>query len=261
MPVIIIPDFHWGGVCDKMARNLIDLLELCGRLVSGTPLKELALALAGNGSTFDQYLAQAAENAPEGPDRMRQEEIARFFQHDWPLVPREKQIDLVNSLLQAAEAIEGLEEMRKFAQAAKDTKLIAHALARLEHAKQKTAATGIEPAKVPGSTEIIRRMLDFEVEYRLLSGVAHGQSWALMQAAYAIPETLPGPDDAPPTGKQIKPAFACFAGTQGFAAMTKAAWCAVMMFGIDRKRFCEIVDGFYQRFGGEPKGDLYWRVT
>ena len=32
------------------------------------------------------------------------------------------------------------------------------------------------------------------------------------------------------------------------------------MFGLDRKRFSEIVDGFYRRFGGEPKGDLYWRV-
>jgi hypothetical protein len=154
---------------------------------------------------------------------------------------------------------EGLEELRKFAQASKDTKMITHALARLEHARQKTADTGIEPAKVPGPTAIIKQMLDFEVEYRLLSGVAHGQSWALMQAAYPIPDTLPGPD-VPPTGKQIKPAFTCFAGMQGFRAITRAAWCAVVMFGLDRKRFSEIVDGFYQRFGGEPKGDLYWRV-
>ena len=34
-------------------------------------------------------------------------------------------------------------------------------------------------------------MLNFEVEYRFLSGVAHGQGWALMQAGYTIPETLP----------------------------------------------------------------------
>jgi hypothetical protein len=156
--------------------------------------------------------------------------------------------------------IEGLEEMRKFAQAAKAEDMIAHALARLEHARQKTADTGIKPTKVPGSTEIIKRMLDFEVEYRLLSGVAHGQGWALMQAAYAISETLPGLHDASPTGKQIKPAFICFAGVQGFRAITKAAWCAVAMFGLDRKRFSEIVDGFYLRFGGEPKGDLYWRL-
>ncbi len=46
----------------------------------------------------------------------------------------------------------------------------------------------------------------------------------------------------------------------GCRAITKAAWCAVAMFGLDRKRFSEIVVGFYQRFGGEPKGDLYWRL-
>ena len=103
-------------------------------------------------------------------------------------------------------------------------------------------------------------MLNFEVEYRLLSGVAHGQGWALMQAGYTIPETLPGPGDSSATAKQIKPAFTCFAGLRGFQAITRAAWCVVIMFGLDRKRFSEIVDSFYQRFGGEPKGDLYWRV-
>jgi hypothetical protein len=98
------------------------------------------------------------------------------------------------------------------------------------------------------------------MEYRLLSGVAHGQSWALMKAAYETPETMPGPDDAFKPAKQIKPAYICLAGAQGFRAITKAAWCQVVMFGLDRKRFSEIVDGFYQRFGAVPKGDLYWRV-
>ncbi len=155
--------------------------------------------------------------------------------------------------------IEGLDGLRKFAQAAKEEEVLAHALARLEHARQKSATTGIEPEKVSGSTEVIKRMRDFEVEYRLLSGVAHGQGWALMQAGYAIPETLPESGDIPATAKQIKPAFTCFAGLRGFEAITRAAWCLVVMFGLDRKRFSEIVDGFYRRFGGEPKGDLYWR--
>lgn len=156
--------------------------------------------------------------------------------------------------------IEGLEEMRKFADAAGAAEMRAHARARLDHARQKTADTGIEPEKVPGSTEIIKRMLSFEVEYRLLSGVAHGQGWALIQAGYAIPETLPGPGSSPATPKQIKPMFTCFAGLRAFEAITRAAWCAVVLFGLDRKRFSEIVDGFYHRFGGEPKGNLYWRV-
>ena len=77
-------------------------------------------------------------------------------------------------------------------------------------ARGATGTTGVEPEKVPGII-IIKQMLNLE------ANIVCSPAWCMvkagvMQAGYAIPETLPESGDIPATAKQIKPAFTCFAG-------------------------------------------------
>ena len=156
--------------------------------------------------------------------------------------------------------IQSLRELRKFCKASGSEEMIDHARARLDHATLKPTAIGIAAASMPGSTEIIKQMLDDEIEYRLLSAVAHGHNWALVKAGYGVAVQVSSAEGLSKISKEICPIFTCFAGLRALLAIKRAAWCLVTLFGLDRKRFAEIVDGYYDRIGACPKGDLYWRV-
>lgn len=57
---------------------------------------------------------------------------------------------------------------------------------------------------MPGATDMISKVLHEEKAYRLLSGVAHGHSWAIAQLSFNSAEADSSPDDEPGVKKLEK---------------------------------------------------------
>jgi hypothetical protein len=92
---------------------------------------------------------------------------------------------------------EGMEQQLKFGRATNQPPAeIASLEARIDEVERDALALGFTPVvnrnhdrigiaqSMPNATEMIKRMLDEEIMYRMLSGVAHGHHWAINQLSY-----------------------------------------------------------------------------
>jgi hypothetical protein len=154
--------------------------------------------------------------------------------------------------------LQGLREQEKLGQSTGEAKMADHAKGRQDKAEDQATRIGITPVKPLGSTDIIKQMLGEGELYRLLSGIAHGHHWALLEFGYGSAEKIEV-EGLNVAGKQIKPMFAIYAGQSSVRALSRAAWFLIRLYGLDLDRFGQIMDGFFHRIGADPKGDLFWR--
>jgi hypothetical protein len=93
---------------------------------------------------------------------------------------------------------EGLNQQLKFARACSEKRLIDAAEKRIAEVEAKALALGFERVEnkegdrigiaeiMPRNTEIVRDILDEEINYRLLSAITHAHPWALQQLSFQV---------------------------------------------------------------------------
>jgi hypothetical protein len=93
---------------------------------------------------------------------------------------------------------EGLDQQLKFARACNEKSLIDAAEKRITEVEAQALALGFERVagkrgkrigiaeRMPGNTEIVRDILDEEINYRLLSAITHAHPWALQQLSFQV---------------------------------------------------------------------------
>ena len=111
---------------------------------------------------------------------------------------------------------------------------------------------------MPGSTKLMESVLDEELTYRILSGLAHGQSWALQQLSFQLTQvdasdiqinTLPsGINIIERTLKPIHIIAICQILAKAFS---KTIYYASIIFGWDRGELEKIVKDHFIEIGIE----------
>jgi hypothetical protein len=154
--------------------------------------------------------------------------------------------------------IQGLIEQKKLAKCGAEAEFVEHAQTRIDSALDQVKLLRVIVERMPGSTEIIAKMLNEEELYRLLSAIAHGHHWALYKLGYTSAEKIEA-ESMNVAGKEFNPVAAVYAGQSAVRALSRAVWCVVRVYGFDLDSFGRIVDGFFDRMGTYPKGDLFWQ--
>jgi hypothetical protein len=116
---------------------------------------------------------------------------------------------------------------------------------------------------MPSATEIIKRMLDEEQAYRLLSAVAHGHTWALQQLGFRQGASRVSPTDGVSTTELSKGS-----GTiEGYGYLTTLAakslglplWYQCVYFGWDQDRLLKLLESIYDQIKAKD-GIRFWRA-
>jgi hypothetical protein len=106
-------------------------------------------------------------------------------------------------------------------------------------------------------------MLDEGVSYRLLSAVAHGHFWALLQIGY---KPLSGDSTGQSVGgvkvglfeKAVDPMKLTYLGNKAARALAIPVWYQCRYFGWDEVRLAEILDRTFDKLHANPAA-CFWR--
>lgn len=117
--------------------------------------------------------------------------------------------------------------------------------------------------RMPNATELIRSELDEEDMYRLLSAVAHGHSWAIMQLGFK-PTSAAG--SAPQMGstpmyifeKQVYVAGLAYLGVHGARALARALWNQYQYMGWNQLALEEVLEDVFDILQAKPTV-RFWR--
>ena len=154
-------------------------------------------------------------------------------------------------------------ELKELQDRINDVEQIALKLGYLPIKDRKGKRIGIAQ-QMPGTTEVIKEMLDEEAMYRLLSAVAHGHSWAIIQLGFK-----PIADEA--GGLQIggvkargleKNAFVdgiAYLGLLAAKVLARPLWYRCRYFGWDEARLIGLLEGVFDRLQAKPEV-RFWRV-
>ncbi len=99
--------------------------------------------------------------------------------------------------------------------------------------------------RMPGATEIVGKVLDEEVMYRLLSAVAHGHHWAIRQLCYQESAVDDCDIDGTPTKafrKTVRVDRMALLASCGVRALIHAVWNQCRYFGWDVLKFEEVFE-------------------
>lgn len=124
--------------------------------------------------------------------------------------------------------------------------------------KKNGAINGIAQ-HMPGITELIGDTLDLEIEYRLLSGVAHGHHWAIQQLGFQGIEAQ-GADGqvVKALEKYVHPNVALYLGLISTGSFAKVIWYLWRLYGWDLKEAERLLDTIYDRL--RVRAELrFWR--
>jgi hypothetical protein len=114
---------------------------------------------------------------------------------------------------------------------------------------------------MPSATEIIRSMLDEELIYRLLSGLAHGHAWAIFSLAY---KTVGDPNESEIGGVRIHlvekriPEFVNQLAFSAARALAKPCWYQCRYHGWDEARLVSIFERTFDELWIQPQ-ERFWR--
>ena len=113
------------------------------------------------------------------------------------------------------------------------------------------------------ATEIIKLMLDEEVGYRALSGVAHAHFWAMQTfgfrpAAVQPPQTGDGARTVAMEKTAGSPHGHAFSVVRATKALAVPVWNQCLYFGWDRAQLVCLLESIYDDMGMQP-GMRFWR--
>lgn len=113
--------------------------------------------------------------------------------------------------------------------------------------------------KMPSATSLITAVLDEGTMYRILSGIAHGHTWAIRQVCY-----VEIPHDGDPTIKAFEKRLSidktAVLGSCAVRAFIRALWNQCRYFGWDHLKFEELFEKVADDIGMSEDGRLrFWR--
>jgi len=96
---------------------------------------------------------------------------------------------------------------------------------------------------MPGITELIGLTLDREVEYRLLSGVAHGHHWAIQQIGFQEIEVKSADGQViKALEKHLHPNVILYLGLVAVMSFARAIWYLWRLYGWNLKEVEGLLD-------------------
>jgi hypothetical protein len=173
---------------------------------------------------------------------------------------------------------EGLCQQRKWARAAGQAADLDNASGRIRHAERVALELGFTSEKqqqdkrpgvgisMPSVTDLIKNELDEEATYRLLSAMAHGHHWALIQLGFQkideAPATAlgmpPGGGLGKPLEKALRPEFVAFLCVTALINFTKPVWRLALLFDWDTQKLADILDSVFDAVNIST-GKRFWR--
>lgn len=117
--------------------------------------------------------------------------------------------------------------------------------------------TGLGKA-MPNATEMIAEVFGTEEPYRLLSGVAHGHSWAIMWFGYRPPEEDDGTSEYVRTRKYVLPQGIMYLSKWAAHAFSRPIWNRARLCGWDVVRLRTILESSYSELG-LVESERFWR--
>lgn len=183
-----------------------------------------------------------------------QERVARTFAHRYEGLEQQLRFGRVASVqpteLDALE--QRIDEVEKNA--------IALGYPRIQNFKGKRMGIG---QRMPGATEIIKLMLDEEKMYRLLSAIAHGHSWAIMQLGFKPVNPAAGAATIGGIGvkcleKQVLVKGMAYLGLGGAKAFVRPLWYLWTYMGWDRVPLTVLLDNVFDQLQAKDR-TRFWR--
>ena len=113
---------------------------------------------------------------------------------------------------------------------------------------------------MPNIVELIGMTLNLEGAYRLLSGVAHGQHWAVSQVGFRISEENLNGQEVKAFVKYLHPESVMFATNIAVTSFAKVFWYLAVLYGWSRKETISLLDKTYDRLSYNAKS-RFWRAT
>ena len=116
---------------------------------------------------------------------------------------------------------------------------------------------------MPSATEMIKSMLDEEAMYRLLSAVAHGHSWAIIQlgfkdaSATQLQSTVVG-INVRPFEKRVYMNGLAYLGLGAAKAFARALWNQSLYMGWDKGQLATVLESVFDKLQAKPSS-RFWR--
>lgn len=103
---------------------------------------------------------------------------------------------------------------------------------------------------MPSITELIGTTLDLEPAYRLLSGIAHGDHWAIQQLGFQVIEVKSADGQVTKAlEKRLHPNVALYLGLIAIRSFARVIWYLWRLYGWDLKEAEHLLDTTYDRLG------------
>jgi len=151
----------------------------------------------------------------------------------------------------------GLSQQLKLADMKDDTNSRKAILSRIEKVDAEARSLGYAPVvgkkgdrigiaqKMPSATECIGKTLDEKWLYRVLSGMAHGQTWIQMQLSFHVPD----PTEPTLHKKTLSTYAAAFLLWKAADTLAKPVWTKASLFGHDLDNLSRILKRRYTEIG------------
>ena len=116
---------------------------------------------------------------------------------------------------------------------------------------------------MPSAAEMIKSMLDEEAMYRLLSAVAHGHSWAIIQlgfedaSATQLQSTVVG-INVRPFEKKVYMNGLAYLGLGAAKAFARALWNQSLYMGWDQGKLATVLESVFDKLQAKPSS-RFWR--
>ena len=152
---------------------------------------------------------------------------------------------------------EGLSQQLKLARAKHDTNSCDAILSRMDKLDAQARSLGYGPVvgkkgnrigiaqRMPSATECIRKTLDEEWLYRILSAMAHGQTWAQKQLSFHVPD----PTEPTLLKKTLSTDAAAWLLWKAADTLAKPVWTKASLFGHDLDNLSRILETRYREMG------------
>lgn len=120
--------------------------------------------------------------------------------------------------------------------------------------------------RMPGATEIIRLMLNEEKMYRLLSAVAHGHQWAIMQLAFKPVESNTSTDNIAGISvkrfkKHVSVKGMAYLGLCGAKAFVRPLWYMWTYMGWDRQPLTVLFENVFDQLQAKDRARVWRSLT
>ena len=188
------------------------------------------------------------------PNLTSRERIARVFAIRFDAI--DQQLKFGRSISVKPQEIQSLEtQLRKI-----EREAIALGYPQLRSRKNAIIGVGV---RMPGATDLIRDVLNDEWLYRMLSGVAHGHHWAIVQLGFRNASQDAGPMSVggisvTPYEKKVYVDGLAIVGLHGFLAFARLIWNNARYYGRDVLPLEEMLEDVADMMNAKPTV-RFWR--